>query len=84
MQLDKAARSFCSQEINIADDNAAVRLSKIFEWYRADFGATDAEFRATLAGFVGPDEEDKRRALLDPGCAIEFAAYDWSTNNDSR
>ncbi|MDW7709260.1 MAG: hypothetical protein SCH98_02205 [Deferrisomatales bacterium] len=56
-----------------------MRLSRIFEWYQADFGG-----RAGVLDFV-------RRHLLDPGkrafletegdrLAVAYAAYDWGLN----
>lgn len=79
-ELELAATAFVNgPEVEIDEAGEAVRLSRIFEWYRGNFGG-----RAAVLDFVC-------RHLLDPGkreflerrgknVAIEYTAYDWSLN----
>ena len=85
-QLDGASRGFLADENrNVVDwENRRVRLSKIFEWYGADF---EAEYGSVM-GFVrayGPNVQNRRRAN-DDNADIEpqYLDYDWSLNRYSR
>lgn len=79
-ELELAATAFVNgSEVDVRADEGKVRLSRIFEWYEADFGG-----RAGVLDFV-------RRHLLDPekrafletrekDLAVAYAAYDWGLN----
>ena len=41
--LDGATRNFCAQEVEMRNETNEVLLSKIFQWYRADFGETEVD-----------------------------------------
>ena len=55
-QLDTAAKSFVSQEAEVAEGGVA-KVSKIFMWYKGDFGEDDEEFKTTVGKFIV--DEDK-------------------------
>ncbi len=60
-----------------------VRLSKVFEWYRADFTSAAFAPRAdTLGAFLARyvAEPARARALAGGTCTIEFREYDWRLN----
>ena len=80
-QLDLATRSFInSGEVRIDPERRILRVSRIFKWYRADFGT-----RENLTGFI--------LRHLDPGekkdfveknvnqLAVRYKRYDWSLNH---
>ncbi|WP_299613226.1 DUF547 domain-containing protein [uncultured Tateyamaria sp.] len=62
--------------ITIADDGA-VTVSKIFGWFREDFGGTEASVLAYLMDRANPD----LRAALEARGQIDGYAYDWSLND---
>ena len=41
--LNMVTSSHCNMEIDVELDNAQVHLSKLFLWYRSDFGRSDLE-----------------------------------------
>ena len=41
--LNMATTSYCNAEVDIILENAEVRLSKIFLWYKTDFGRSETE-----------------------------------------
>jgi len=88
--LQAAAESFCSDPSNVdVDEKAnAIKLSKIFQWYRTDFG-TNEELRHLLAESCKSLDESRRATLTrflseaeDP--ELRFVDYDWSLNEPDR
>ncbi len=41
--LNMATTSYCNAEVDIVLENAEVRLSKLFLWYKNDFGRSETE-----------------------------------------
>jgi hypothetical protein len=41
--LNMATTSYCNAEVDILLENAEVRLSKLFLWYKNDFGRSETE-----------------------------------------
>ncbi len=58
--------------------NSVIYLSPIFDWFREDFGKTDAN----ILKFVAPyfDGAGEKNAFADSRLRIEFTDYDWSLN----
>ena len=58
--------------------NSVIHLSPIFDWYREDFGKTDA----AILRFVAPyfDGTGEKSAFSEGRLKIEFTTYDWSLN----
>jgi hypothetical protein len=80
-QLEAQTRTFlrAQDSANRLDVAAGILyLSPIFDWYRADFGKTDA----AILKFVAPyfDGVGQGSALASPRLKIEFSNYDWSLN----
>ena len=48
--LNMATTSYCNAEVDIILENAEVRLSKIFLWYKTDFGRSETEVLRWVAG----------------------------------
>lgn len=66
-QLDTRTRLFVRSKSNVLSPDA-VRVSKIFEWYAADFGA--------LIPFLNR----YARVKIKPAASVEYLPYDWSLN----
>ncbi len=85
--LDADAREFVNDPRRNRFDPATgiARLSRIFRWYRGDFGAGTGALQAWLAGYVAdPEVADRLAAGV---FRIEYLRYDWSLNGtppDSR
>jgi len=52
-------------------------LSPVFSWFREDFGKTDAEIIALVAGHFEIAEQE---ALLRGGFKIDYTKFDWGVN----
>lgn len=68
-ELDRATRSYLDQECTYDTEAGVVRVSRLFSWYRGDFGGTTG-VRAFLR------RHDVLPADAEP--TVEYAAYDWS------
>lgn len=80
--LSAAAASFCSQEVEVEEEEGRVTLSKIFQWYASDFGSSQREqLRWVSARLPGPQGLALVR-LLDSGAAIQVKTkeYNWLLN----
>ena len=80
-QLHDQTRTFLRerQTLNRIDlGNQEIHLSPIFDWYRDDFGKTDA----AILKFIAPYFEGagERSAFASSRLKIIFAEYDWSLN----
>lgn len=75
--LDEGARTFINHPrgVEIPDASSAV-LSSIYEWYREDFGETDAELVAHLLEYANKELAESLEGFAG---RFEFA-YDWSLN----
>lgn len=78
--LDEDARQFVNDPHRNRFDPAAgiARLSRIFRWYRGDFGAGTGALQAWLAGYVADAQVADRLAA--GAFRIEYLRYDWSLN----
>ncbi|MCF8061185.1 MAG: DUF547 domain-containing protein [Deltaproteobacteria bacterium] len=80
-QLTESGRTFLNGG-GIQIDRAAetIRLSKVFHWYKDDFGKGKEERLRFIAPFLYRDED--RDFLLERGgrCRIEYMTYDWHLN----
>ena len=80
-QLGDQTRTFLRdrQTLNRLDlGNNIVHLSPIFDWYREDFGKTDAAILKFLAPYF--EGAGERAAFAASRLQIEFTDYDWSLN----
>jgi hypothetical protein len=84
-QLDDQAQAFLrrSPDKNRVDaPSRTVYLSRIFEYYKEDFGTTDAAVGRYVARFYPPGPE---RQLLEGGAfTLRRTEYDWSLNSRER
>ena len=76
--LEARTRLFVNQDRNVKIDppTRTVTLSKIFDWYDEDFGATDGQ----ILKFIARYRKDGTR-LLHGEWRVRHFAYDWSPND---
>ena len=74
--LDAAARAMINHPRGVAVKDLRMVLSRIFKWYRHDFGVSDADIIAHLLPYADPD----LAAQLKGERRIAGYAYDWSIN----
>lgn len=79
-QLDAAVRRFMADEEHYRleeGDRPELRLNKVLDWYKDDFGDIDGVVR-----FFVPYERADRAAMLASGrVRVHFADYDWTLND---
>jgi len=86
--LSLAARAFVESDLAVEQDaeGARVSLSKILDWYGADFGADEAAVLGRLQGFL-PEESAQHAALGEalqrPASELQvtYREYDWGGND---
>lgn len=79
-QLDQAAKGFINHPRAVRRNaDGEFVLSQLYDWYRDDFGRSDADFIAHLKRFAGP----KLMENLTKADAVDIAgyAYDWMLND---
>ncbi|CAF1256755.1 unnamed protein product [Rotaria magnacalcarata] len=84
--LNMATTSFCNAEVDILLENAEVRLSKLFLWYKNDFGRSETEVLRWIAKYIDEPKQSLLKTLLDrqgskDGLRISYKMYDWMVNN---
>ncbi|KAK0068380.1 hypothetical protein Bpfe_002315 [Biomphalaria pfeifferi] len=83
--LDKATRNFCSQEVFISNEKNEIFISKLFQWYRSDFGVTDIDVLKWILPFLSQTEHDRYNMLIMKlemvgSVAVKYLDYNWSLN----
>lgn len=77
-QLDDNARAWLRDPARgVRVEGKTVRLSRILEWFAADFGADQAARLAWVAKFL---PEEQRAALQAPDVKVTYLHYDWALN----
>ena len=82
-QLDDQARRFLMDEAKntVPADGETARLSKIFDWFKGDFGGSDADVQRFIAPYFAGAA---RQRLADAAYDVDYRAYDWSLNDASN
>jgi len=79
-QLDTSARVFINATSKLSKKDKTLTISKIFKWYRKDFGLTDHD----LLRFIGDYFYDRRMGEWIVNSAesltVEYSSYDWRLN----
>jgi len=81
-QLDSQARAFVRDEARgswVEVQKAVVHASRIFEWYKDDFGGGDAAIGHYLAQYY--PESPEKQLLLGGHFKLESLHYDWTLNS---
>ncbi len=77
-QLDAAARAYVNDPRGVRVSlGGAVTVSSIYNWFRADFGGSEAAVLTHLRGYAEPD----LRRRLEAADGIADYAYDWALND---
>ena len=74
--LDAAARRYVNSARGVRVENGKIVASSIFNWFAKDFGASEKEVVAYLAGLA---DGDLKNALL-AAKKIDKYQYDWAVN----
>ena len=79
-----ASKSFVNQDIEFAESDSKVLLSKLLMWYGSDFGSNENEILNKLAEFITDDSvKDKLSKIVkndQQSSKIVFRDYDWTLN----
>jgi hypothetical protein len=75
-QLEKGAKDFLKSPRALAFEDGVLKLSSLFDWYRADFGKTDKEVLEILARYAPAETAAQLRTYTGK---IEYR-YDWNLN----
>jgi hypothetical protein len=87
-QLDVVTRAFCSNAPHVVIDEEAqqIRLSAIFDWYKADFEeharrlGRPATIEDFIAAFADPATLDALERARKAEFEVVFQPYDWALN----
>lgn len=74
-RMDVATRRYLASPTGAVIDAGAIRLSKIFDWYKADFGGESGRL-----SFVRKHLGDDTRAKLGDAPTVGFIDYNWTLN----
>jgi Protein of unknown function, DUF547 len=74
--LAQGAAEFVNHPRGCRIENGRLRISSIYEWFKADFGGTDAGVIAHLRGHAKPD----LARALDAIARVSGHDYDWAIN----
>jgi hypothetical protein len=82
-QLDLAASNFVSQNVRIGRDRKNIIISKIFQWYKNDFGGNVGVLKF-LENYLPYGE--RRKLIMNNGnqTKIKYQNYDWHLNQFVR
>jgi hypothetical protein len=81
-QLDSQARLFlqdAARGSHVDVKDGVVRVSRIFDWYKDDFGGSDDAIGRFIALYHS--ESPEKQLLLGGHFKIEFLEYDWRLNS---
>lgn len=79
-QLNDQTRTFLRDatlnQIPATEDT--IRLSRLFDWYQADFGPDAEAVQQYIASYI--DDPDVRQALQEGTYTVDYMPYDWALN----
>ncbi len=75
-QLDAAARAYINHPRGVSIDAGKITLSKIYGWYRDDFGKNDAEVLDHIRKYAAPALTEKLKGAK----KVAGYGYDWALN----
>ena len=87
-QLDAVTRAFCSNapHVRVDEDARQIRLSAIFDWYKADFEeharrlGRPATIEDFIAAFADPATAEALERARKAEFEVVFEPYDWTLN----
>ena len=78
--LESAARAYINSPRGVAIANGAITVSKIYDWFIADFGHDEKSVLAHLTKYAAPALRKQLSAIG----KIEDVAYDWRLNGAGK
>ena len=81
-QLEEQAVRFLSDHSRNRFEAGKLEVSKIFDWFKEDFGAREQYF-AKYAKLLA-DAPDAQKAVAEGRAPLSFLDYDWSLNDLAR
>ncbi|MPC49440.1 hypothetical protein E2C01_043240 [Portunus trituberculatus] len=81
-QLDEGLHTFCNSSVTLLDDNSLV-INSIFQWFRVDFGSTEASVLEWLAEQVTDPTTTQALLQASRGQRHFRYSYDWTLNAES-
>jgi hypothetical protein len=78
-QLDLAARNFINSDLDLNPNQKEVSISRIFNWYRGDFGGDEGILSFLIPYIADPDIStwiSRNQAAI----KIKYHPYDWGLN----
>jgi hypothetical protein len=80
-QLQLAAESFInSPQVKILPEERAISISKIFKWYKSDFGGSDSSLIDLFLRFLDNGAHKTFLQKNRDSIRIRYQAYDWNLN----
>ncbi|CAD5115554.1 DgyrCDS4518 [Dimorphilus gyrociliatus] len=82
-QLKMAAEAFLDNDDGCTLNRNSIKLSKIFSWYKEDFGKNNADLANWIFKTMGAgDKKDKLEEILSgKNYSLSFLDYDWGVNS---
>jgi len=82
-QLQLASESFInSSQVKILPQEGIVFISKIFKWYKTDFGGSDSAMIDLLLNFLDEGEHKTFLQQNRDNIRIRYQPYDWNLNQE--
>lgn len=78
-QLDEGLQNFCNASVKVQSDKSLV-VNSIFEWFRVDFGSSEAEVLKWLAEQVTDPKTSQALIEASNGQRTTRYNYDWTLN----
>ena len=75
--LDSAARVYINSDRGVSIEDGDLYVSNIYQWFKDDFGGTDAGVIAHLRGFADPGLDTRLAGKK----KIRDGYYDWALND---
>jgi len=75
--LDAAARAYVNDPRGVSISDGRVTISKIYDWFHADFGGTDQAVFDHILSYAEPDLQARLTEIGN----IHGVAYDWRLND---
>lgn len=79
---EQAARFLSDRSRNRLADDGRLEVSKIFDWFKDDFGERE-RFFARHAGLLADDPQGRQR-IVEGRAPLAFLEYDWTLNDARR
>jgi len=77
--LSRAVQDCFTRYVVLDQEELSIRLPKLFDWYKKDFGGKSTEVILWAFQFLSPQQKELLHPLTNEGyLTIEYMPYDWS------